>query len=95
MGEVDRQRISAVRTLERLGYVYNDGQGWKPPQRSDLSPEADALHALLVERAGHLTKRYVGLREAAELRMIVKALEAYEAKRWPGGRKIGPNERRT
>ena len=26
-----RQRIAAVRTLERMGYTYHDGELWKPP----------------------------------------------------------------
>ncbi len=89
MGAIDRQRIAAVTTLEALGYVYRDGEGWSPPPRPARWLEADALHALLLERADHLTKHHLGPREAAEARTIAKALEAYESKRWPGGRKVG------
>ena len=89
MGNIDRQRIAAVRTLGALGYTYRDGEGWRAPDRSAQWREADALHALLVDRADQITKHHVGLREMQEFRAITKALEAYEAKRWPGGNERG------
>jgi hypothetical protein len=88
MGEIDRQRISAVRTLEGLGYAYRDGEGWRPPQGATPWQEADALYWLLVGRVDHLARHHVYL-DRAELRAIIKALEAYEVRRWLGGKKVG------
>ncbi len=86
MGEVDRQRIAAAKTLEALGYVYLDGEGWKLPRGSAQWLEADALHALLTKRADRLSDSIRGSREAAEFRTIVDALQAYEGKRWPNAK---------
>jgi hypothetical protein len=88
MSEVDRQRIAAVRTLEALGYCCRDGEGWRPPQAAATWQEADALYRHLAEYVNRLAKHHV-FPDQTELRVIGRALEAYEAKRWPGGRKVG------
>ena len=95
MGEVDRQRISAVRVLEGLGYTYRDGEGWQPPRPESAWREANELHTLLIKRADRLAGVFSGTRDATEHRTIIKALEAYEAKRWPDGKiPEGRDERR-
>jgi hypothetical protein len=48
--------------------------------------EADAMHALLVLRADALEGYTEGSLEEAEFKTIAKAVEAYEAKRWPDGK---------
>jgi hypothetical protein len=53
--DIDRQRIAGVKTLLALGFTWHEGR-WVKPTALDapLFPEADALHALLVDRAGQL-----------------------------------------
>lgn len=46
----DRQRIAAVKTLEEMGNTFG-GDKWFGPDATAESPEADAMHALLVLRA--------------------------------------------
>jgi hypothetical protein len=46
MSEVDRRRIQAVSALEVLGYTFHAGRGHTPGAQN--SPEADAMHALLI-----------------------------------------------
>jgi hypothetical protein len=89
MGTIDRQRIAAVKTLEALGYTYRDGGGWRTPEQSAQWFEADVLYAILVTRADRLANYAAGSREAIEFRTIAKALQAYEAKRWPDGKEPG------
>ena len=62
MSTIDRQRIQAVRTLERSGYSF-DGVEWAAPAGSVGTPPpstdaADAMHALLVLRADKLAGCY-------------------------------------
>jgi hypothetical protein len=45
--------------------------------------EADAMHAILVKQADELIGCTEGSPEEEELRLVVNAAEAYEAKRWP------------
>jgi hypothetical protein len=47
------------------------------------------MHALLVQRADILEGCRKGSVEEAELEGIVDAIEAYEAVRWPEGKKSG------
>ena len=82
MSTIDRQRISAVRLLESLGYSFS-GSDWRPPGNGRFAPEADELHAQLVERAVILSGGGKEIPETDELCTIADALEAYEAKRWP------------
>ena len=46
-------------------------------------PEADAMHALLVKRAGCRSA------EDEELRALTEVIKTYEAKRWPTGKDAG------
>ena len=55
MSTIDRQRIEAVRTLERSGYSF-DGIEWVAPAGSVRTPPqstdaAEAMHSLLAIRA--------------------------------------------
>ena len=83
MSTIDRQRISAVRILESLGYSFSESDWRQPSGNGSFAPEADELHALLVERAVMLSGGGEETPEADELCTIADALEAYEAKRWP------------
>ena len=89
MSTIDKQRIAAVRTLEDMGYVFRDE--WIAPAgvTAPMTAEADAMHALLVLRADDLEGFTEGSPEEAEFKNIADALEAYEAKRWPGGKVPG------
>ena len=72
-----------MRVLESLGYFFS-GSDWRQPSRNgSFAPEADELHALLVERAAMLAGGGEETPETDELSTIADALEAYEAKRWP------------
>ena len=51
--------------------------------------EADAMHALLIKRAGELVGCIEGSPEEAELERVVNSIEAYEAERWPSGKAAG------
>ena len=85
--DVDRKRIAAVRTLERLGYGYSNGE-WMLPAGASPSrqlAEADAMHGMLMRRADALAGCTKGSDEEAELKAIVDAIEAYEARRGPMG----------
>jgi hypothetical protein len=73
MSNIDRQRISAVRLLESMGYVFHDE--WIAPAgtATPATTEADAMHALLVLRADELGGCTENSPEAAE-RAIADAL---------------------
>ena len=88
MGDIDRQRVSAVGTLEALGFTW-DGRSWQPRLEQAHWPEADALHGLLMHRADDLAGCIEGSPEEAELEAIANALDAYEARRWPSGKVNG------
>ena len=86
--QLDKQRIEAVRMLEGLGYVYQDGE-WLPTAVAPPLPvtaEADATHGALMRRADALAGCTKGSDEEGELETIVDLLEAYEAKRWSLGK---------
>src|SRR5262245_57945364 len=93
---IDMQRIAAVQKLEALGYNYQGGE-WVPVSalsaaagpRLLMTAEADAMHGVLVQRADTLEGCTEGSDEEAELKTIVDAIEAYEAKRWPLGNEPG------
>ena len=50
--------------------------------------EADATHALLINRADDLVGCTEGSPEEAELSTLADVIDAYEARRWPSG-KVG------
>ena len=89
MSTIDKQRIAAVRTLVDMGYVFLDE--WIAPmgQTTPTTAEADAMHALLVQRADQLDGCTKGSPEEAELMAIADAIEAYERRRWPEGKAPG------
>ena len=87
MGMVDKQRIAAVRALRDLGFTF-DGTQWVGGV-TQIVPEADALHGLLMDRAAVLAGGAEKSPETDELSAIADALDAYEAKRWPNGRITG------
>jgi hypothetical protein len=88
MSTIDKQRIAAVRAMEALGYGF-DGIVWNAPQGGaptcTAQSEADAMHSLLVVRAGKLTGCTKGTDDEGELERIADAVSAYETKRWPDG----------
>ena len=89
MSIFDKQRITAVSTLEALGYRFAPNE-WKAPTGVvSLVREADQMHVLLVQRADQLDGCTKGSPEERELRAIADALEAYERKRWPEGKAPG------
>ena len=87
---LDRKRITAVSFLEALGYSF-DGQSWTAPPGLGLTPSAaaDAMHALLIERADALFGCLDQSPEESELMAIGEALDRYEAIRWPNGKELG------
>jgi hypothetical protein len=87
MSNIDKQRITAVRKLEALGYVFHE-RDWTGPTIPSTF-ETDAMHALLVLRADAIEGFTDGSEEERELAMIADALEAYEAKRWSDGKEPG------
>jgi hypothetical protein len=88
MGDIDRQRVAAVKTLQELGLIWSQGAWQKVPQ-GEFVAEADAMHAMLVRRADALEGCLEGSTEEAELEAIADVPGAYEAKRWPLGRMPG------
>jgi hypothetical protein len=88
IGDIDRQRVAAVKTLQELGLIWSQGAWQKVPQ-GEFVAEADAMHAMLVRRADALEGCLEGSAEEAELEAIADVLGAYEAKRWPLGRMPG------
>ena len=85
MSLIDRQRIEAVKMLEAMGYAFRDGS-WQGETAAALTQEADAMHALLVDRADRLEGHTAGSPEEAEFAAIAEVIENYEAVRWPNGR---------
>ena len=88
MSTIDRQRIAAVKALEAMGYTFRDDK-WLGPYATGGSPEADAMHALLVHRADQLEGCIEESAEEQELLAFVNAILAYEQKRWPDGKVAG------
>jgi hypothetical protein len=85
---IDRQRVTAVKSMEALGYAF-DGIAWNAPSDGAATctaqSEADAMHSLLVLRADKLAGSTEGSDEETELKMIADTVSAYEARRWPDG----------
>jgi hypothetical protein len=92
MSNIDKQRIAAVRKLEQLGYTFADGD-WHAPRglatAAPTSVQADAMYAVLVQRADALEGCREGSEEERELAAITVAIEAYETLRWPTGKVEG------
>ena len=92
MSNTDKQRIAAVRKLEQLGYTFADGDWHAPPGMTVATPtstQADAMHALLVQRSDALEGCTEGSEEERELAAVTDAVEGYEAIRWPTGKVAG------
>ena len=92
IGDFDTPRVRSSRppraSSEAIGYSYRNGE-WSPPAGASPSQqlvEADALHGMLMRRADALAGCTKGSDEEAELKAIVDAIEAYEARRWPLGK---------
>lgn len=85
MGDIDRQRVTGVLVLEKLGYRF-DGREWQAPAEPPHWPEADALHGLLMDRVEALAGCIEDSEEEDELKAIADVLDAYEARRWPRGK---------
>jgi hypothetical protein len=85
MGDIDRQHVAAVKTLQELGLIWSQG-AWQKMSQGEFVAEADDMHAMLVRRADELEGCPEGSAEEAELEAIADVLGAYEAKRWPQGR---------
>jgi hypothetical protein len=85
--DIDKKRVAAVQTLEALGHKYLGGE-WHPPAAPPppLTAEADAMHGMLMRRADAFSGCQEGSGEETELKTLVDAIEAYEARRWPQGR---------
>jgi hypothetical protein len=92
MSNIDKQRIAAVRKLEQLGYTFA-GSDWHAPAGMTAAPsvyaQADAMQALLVQRADALEGCSEGSEEEHELAALTDAIEAYETLRWPNGKVDG------
>ena len=88
MSTIDRQRIAAVKALEGMGYTFR-GDKWLGPYATGGSPEADAMHALLVHRADQLEGYVEVSAEEQEYSAVVRAIDAYEQRRWPDGKTAG------
>lgn len=86
MSDIDSQRISGVKLLESLGYVFRAGEWRGPTPAESCTAEADLMHGLLVTRADALEGFGANSPEETEYAAIAEALEAYEARRWPNGR---------
>jgi hypothetical protein len=92
VSNIDKQRVAAVRKLERLGYTFAADEWHAPPGMIVATPtstQADAMHALLVQRADSLEGCTEGSEEERELAVIANAIEDYEAVRWPNGKVDG------
>jgi hypothetical protein len=93
MSNIDKQRVAAVRKLEALGYSYQDGEWMTASAPAAAGPQSlmttvsEAMHLALVRRADALEG--CTSEDEAELKVIVEAIEAYEAVRWPVGKQLG------
>ena len=91
MSNIDRQRITAVKAMEAMGYMFSEGE-WRAPCATvpPVLDEADAMHALLVLRVDKLGGCCTeGSDESAEFARISETISSYEAKRWPDGKVPG------
>jgi uncharacterized protein YcbX len=78
--------------LYRLRFRHPAAGEWTHPAKdaAAITPTInDELHALLVKRADDLEGCTVGSNGERELAAIARAIEAYEAVRWPLGRTQG------
>jgi len=92
VNNIDKQRVSAVRKLEELGYKFA-GEWVHPVNDASVAvvvpAVTDPMHVLLVQRADMLEGCIEGSEEERELAAITDAIEGYEAVRWPEGKEPG------
>jgi hypothetical protein len=73
MAMIDKQRITAVRKLEGMGYTFADGD-WMRAANDAIAPViTDDLHALLVKRTDELAGCTERSAEEGELAAITDA----------------------
>ena len=88
MGEIDRKRVTAVKVLEGMGCRF-DGQTWYAPHDPAPWPEADALHALLMDRVEALAGCIEDPLEEDEPGRDCRGPGGLEVRRWPRGKVEG------
>jgi hypothetical protein len=91
MSQVDRRRISAVRTLEALGYSFHADR-WHPPLLAPAQrrwTEADALHRLLVQRADTLIGCTMDQRTRTSWKSLARRSKPTRLYDGPMGRSLG------
>jgi hypothetical protein len=71
-----------------MGYRFRDDK-WLGRDATGGSPEGDAMHALLIQRADQLEGCIEGSAEDQELAAIITTIDGYEQLRWPNGTTAG------
>jgi len=81
------RQATTAKTMKELGYSCDKGVWTSSPEAvAHLASVSDKMHALLVARADELDGCTEGTLAATEFIMLVEAIEAYEAERWPDGK---------
>ena len=93
MINIDKQRVTAVRKLEALGYSYQGGE-WVPaapaaPQSLLMTAECDAMHGALMRRADALEGCAEGSTRRPSSGPSSTRSRPTKAVRWPTGKEPG------